>query len=101
MIPKLMLSLLLLSFVGCATLVVGGAGESNASTQKSDAVLVSEVRGRIGGDPALGGVRVGVRDGIVSLSGVVLTDRQRSDAEQRAVSVKGVQSVDNHIYVSN
>jgi osmotically-inducible protein OsmY len=60
------------------------------------------VRLRLAGDPDVkgGGLEVIVKDGAVTLRGVVRTDKAKAKAEKVAGKIKGVTKVTNEIRVS-
>jgi osmotically-inducible protein OsmY len=73
------------------------------STRESvaDAALTTKVKARLIAAPDLGGIRVHVnsRDGQVTLSGTVSSERNRQEAERIARRTSGVQGVVNDLAV--
>lgn len=67
----------------------------------SDDQIYDLVRRRLAGDPDVkgGGLDVDVKDGVVTIKGVVRTGKARSKAEKLARKVKGVKSVVNQLVV--
>jgi osmotically-inducible protein OsmY len=76
------------------------AGEKIKAPVTDDSVR-DQVMLRLAGDSEVkgGGVDVSVKDGAVTLKGVVDTDKARSKAEKLAKHVKGVVSVVNQLTV--
>lgn len=91
----LFLSLILLSFVGCApTPTQEGTGE-----YLDDTAITTKVKAAILNDPALKVAEINVETfkGIVQLSGFVSSREAVSKAAEVARGVKGVKSVKNDI----
>jgi hyperosmotically inducible periplasmic protein len=67
----------------------------------TDGWLEDQVRIRLAGDPEIGGsdIHVQVQERVVTLTGRVDRDKQRSRAEKVARKVKGVASVVNRLTV--
>ncbi len=67
----------------------------------SDDRIVDQVRMRLTTDPDVkgGADEVTVRDGVVTISGRVDTDRGKAKATKLAKKVKGVKSVENDLQV--
>ena len=70
--------------------------------QKKDDEIYDNVKRRLAGDPEVkgGGLEVTVKDGVVTITGIVRTDRAKSKAEKIAGKAKGVTKVVNEIKVS-
>ena len=70
--------------------------------QKKDDEIYDSVKRRLAGDPEVKGgtLEVIVNDGVVTVKGIVRTDRAKSKAEKVAGRVKGVTKVINEIKVS-
>ena len=70
--------------------------------QKKDDEIYDAVKRRLAGDPEVKGgtLEVIVNDGVVTVKGIVRTDRAKSKAEKVAGRVKGVTKVINEIKVS-
>jgi osmotically-inducible protein OsmY len=68
----------------------------------SDDVLVDQVRLRLASDAVVkgGGLGVDAKAGVVTLSGVLATQKQKDKAGKVAGKVKGVKQVVNNITVS-
>src|SRR4051794_34361015 len=79
------------------TLVAG------CSKSKSDAQLASEVQSKIQSDFAVTNKQLGVNvsNGVVTLSGAVNNDMERSAAANDASQIEGVRTVVNNLTVSN
>lgn len=71
------------------------------TTRVSDAALATNVKSRLAADPDVGAINIDVDadGGIVTLSGVVRSERSRSRALEIARNVDGVQRVNNEIRV--
>ncbi|MBV8307351.1 MAG: BON domain-containing protein [Gammaproteobacteria bacterium] len=85
------------AFAGCA------AAPCTSESCKADAKITEAVRAKLKEHSELGGpntVYVQTRDGIVYLTGQVVTDLQRETAENVANTVPGVQRVVNSIALS-
>jgi hypothetical protein len=80
-----------------------GALKVQQSDPLADAKIAERVKAAVRRDPDVRTVDVVVfvSDGIVTLTGIVSTPHQRSQAEQVASEVEGVTAVVNHIAVSN
>ncbi|MBI2688583.1 MAG: BON domain-containing protein [Acidobacteria bacterium] len=70
--------------------------------QKKDDEIYDKVKLRLAGDPEVkgGGLTVDVKDGVVTIKGIVRTDKAKSKAERLAGRVKGVSKVVNELKVS-
>ena len=70
--------------------------------QKKDDEIYDSVKRRLAGDPEVKGgtLEVIVNDGVVTVKGIVRTDRAKTKAEKVAGQVKGVTKVINEIKVS-
>ena len=70
--------------------------------QKKDDEIYDSVKRRLAGDPEVKGgtLEVIVNDGVVTVKGIVRTDRAKAKAEKVAGRVKGVTKVINEIKVS-
>ena len=70
--------------------------------QKKDDEIYDSVKRRLAGDPEVKGgtLEVIVNDGVVTVKGIVRTDRAKTKAEKVAGKVKGVTKVINEIKVS-
>ena len=70
--------------------------------QKKDDEIDDSVKRRLAGDPEVKGgtLEVIVNDGVVTVKGIVRTDRAKTKAEKVAGRVKGVTKVINEIKVS-
>ncbi len=72
-----------------------------AKPEVSDDAITDMVRRKLASDPDVkgGGLQVEVKDGVVTLSGMVPEERARSKAEKLTRKVRGVKSVVNQIKV--
>src|SRR4051812_11204243 len=76
---------------------------AGCSKSKSDAQLASEVQSKIQSDFAVTNKQLGVNvsNGVVTLSGAVNNDMERSAAANDASQIEGVRTVVNNLTVSN
>lgn len=77
-------------------------GLAFAADQKTDDTIYDQVRRRLAGDPDVkgGALEVDVKDGVVTVKGIVRTDRAKSKAEKLILKVKGAKKVVNELRVS-
>lgn len=70
--------------------------------QKKDDEIYDKVRLRLAGDPEVkgGGLEVAVKDGVVTIKGIVRTDKAKAKAEKVTGRIKGVTKVINELKVS-
>ena len=70
--------------------------------EKSDNLIYDATRRRLAGDPDVkgGALEVDVKDGVVTLKGIVRTDQAKSKAEKLTLKVKGAKKVINELRVS-
>lgn len=85
-----------LTFTGCQK---EPATERTAAEQQEDQKLADQVRAAFANSPSFKfpDVQVVAFKGTVQLSGFVVSDDQKTDAESLAKSVPGAQSVENKI----
>jgi hyperosmotically inducible periplasmic protein len=88
-IPVLIMNLVLLSF-GCATPAV------------DDIEISTKVKGKLAADKETSAIKIGVdtTNRVVTLSGVVPTEREKAKAEQLARNTEGVSQVVNNITIN-
>jgi osmotically-inducible protein OsmY len=69
----------------------------------TDDMLADKVKMKLAQDQIVkgGGLDIAVKDGVVTLSGKVQSDQQKSKAEKLTKKVAGVKSVDNKIVVTH
>ena len=81
---------------GCVALTGETAGENI-----DDAVITTEIKGKLAGEKLLHATKVGVKTerGVVYLTGSVETAAERSQVVQIAKQVKGVREVVDHLEV--
>ncbi len=95
------ISILLVLGSGCTAMLVGGGGSSSDAPQRAAAgpLLAERVRQAFADAslPERAAIGVLARDGVVTLTGRVSSDRVRRQAEQLAAAVAGVQSVNNQL----
>lgn len=70
--------------------------------EKKDDEIYDSVKRRLAGDPEVkgGALEVTVKDGVVTITGVVRTDKAKAKADKVAGRVKGVSKVVNELKVS-
>jgi osmotically-inducible protein OsmY len=70
--------------------------------QKQDDDIYDKVRLRLAGDPDVkgGALDVAVKDGVVTIRGIVRTEKGKAKAEKLAMKIKGVTKVVNQLRVS-
>ncbi len=70
--------------------------------EKSDNLIYDATRRRLAGDPDVkgGALEVEVKDGVVTLKGIVRTDQAKAKAEKLTLKVKGAKKVINELRVS-
>ena len=81
---------------------IAAAGLALAQGTPADDRIYDQVRVKLAGDRDTGGLgrlQVAVKNGEVTLTGVVDNDRQRGKAEKLAKKVKGVAKVVNNLKV--
>jgi hypothetical protein len=84
-----------------ALLLVAGASLAAGKALVNDNEIYDNVRIRLAGDADVKGGSLGVevKEGVVTLTGTVDTDHQRSKAAKLARKVKGVKKVINNLTV--
>jgi len=89
---------LLIAILGLG-LTVGGP---LLADEKSDNLIYDATRRRLAGDPDVkgGALEVDVKDGVVTLKGIVRTDQAKAKAEKLTLKVKGAKKVVNELRVS-
>ena len=67
----------------------------------TDDSITDQVLIKLAGDPVVngGGLKVDVKNGVVTLSGAVMQQKQKERAEKITKKVKGVKQVVNHIEI--
>ena len=72
-----------------------------AQAETSDAGITATIKAKYVADPGLSALKIDVdtHGGVVTLNGLAKDDAARQRAEQIASSVKGVQSVKNHLTI--
>ena len=91
---------LLVSFL----LLFGFFGQAFAADKKvSDDFLIDSIRAKLAADQVVkgGAIVVDVKDGNVTLSGMVEEDKQKNKAEKIAKKVSGVKTVKNDIRLAH
>ncbi|HTP85577.1 MAG TPA: BON domain-containing protein [Bryobacteraceae bacterium] len=100
---RILITVLLLAPLASVTTVAlpapaAFAGEKDKAPVTDD-TIVDQVRLRLAGDADVkgGGIDVVVKDGAVTLNGLVDTEKARQKAERLTKKVKGVRSVINNL----
>ena len=77
-------------------------GAPLCADEKSDNLIYDATRRRLAGDPDVkgGALEVEVKDGVVTLKGIVRTDQAKAKAEKLTLKVKGAKKVVNELRVS-
>ncbi len=77
-------------------------GLAFAADQKDDDRLYDQIRLRLAGDPEVkgGALEVDVKEGVVTLKGIVRTDKAKAKAEKLVMKMKGAKKVNNDLRVS-
>ena len=85
----------LLILLACAAPVVAGSEETK------DGIITDQVRRRLVSDPDVKGytVKVETKEGVVTLSGTVETEKAKSKTEKLTKKVRGVKGVVNKLRV--
>ena len=75
----------------------------SCSAGPADEQIVAQIDEQLANSPVLGGAVIDVtsRDGVVTLSGVVASEEQRTHAESVAWGVEGVQTVESRLEVAS
>jgi len=78
------------------------ASTLGANKPPDDNFIYDSVREKLSGDVTIKGatIDVDVKDGVVTLKGIVQDSQQKSKAESLAKKVKGVKSVVNNIQIT-
>jgi len=78
------------------------AATMGADKKLDDNFIYDSVREKLSGDVTIKGatIDVDVKDGVVTLKGIVQDSQQKSKAESLAKKVKGVKSVVNNIQIT-
>ncbi len=93
---------LLIAILGLGISIVGPLLAAVYTDEKSDNLIYDATRRRLAGDPDVkgGALEVEVKDGIVTLKGIVRTDQAKAKAEKLTLKVKGAKKVVNQLRVS-
>lgn len=85
-----------------AALVLAVSSPAADKPAKSDDHIVDSVRLKLVNDPDVkgGALQVEAKDGVVTITGRVATQKARDKAERLAKKVKGVSKVENQITVA-
>lgn len=84
------------------SVVPEAAATSGFTEYATDAGITAEVKGKLLADPDIGGLRINVdtNDHVVTLTGSVRTEAERSKALQAAREAKGVTSVTDQLTIT-
>jgi osmotically-inducible protein OsmY len=84
------------------TLILLAAACLAASKPPTDDVIYDQVNIKLTGDPVAkgGSIKVEVKDGVVTLTGVAADERQKDRAGKLAKKVNGVKQVINNVTVA-
>src|ERR1700675_3890783 len=95
------LSVVLGWMLGCSKGQPTAATGSDAAS--GDSQIISAIQGKLYADPSIQSkqISVGAAQGVVTLSGTVATDVERTQASAAAATVPGVKTVVNNIVVNN
>ena len=82
-------------------LILGGLAGCSRKPARSDAQIANDVQSKFYGDPFIGSRQIQVQSlgGVVTLSGEVTSDTERSAAASDAAAVDGVRTVVNNLQV--
>ena len=89
----------LISFLLCLLLV--GAAVAADKARVSDDAIYDNVRRRLASDQIVkgGALKVDVKDGVVTLNGMVEQEKQKERAAKLAKKIAGVKSVNNELQI--
>ena len=95
------LSVALSWMLGCSKVQPTAASSGDAAS--GDAQIISAIQGKLYADPSIQSKQIAVdaAQGVVTLSGAVATDVERTQASAAAATVPGVKTVVNNIVVNN
>src|SRR6266540_359328 len=84
------------------TVATIGAAGCNHTQDRSDAEIAAEIQGKVGADQVVQNKQIAVQaaKGVVTLSGAVASEEERSAAAADAASVAGVRTVVNNLSVA-
>lgn len=88
----------LITIAGTCVLALTGVACSQSSPA-DDSRIARDVRSQLKADPMTRDLHVEVEEGMVTLRGRVQREETKERAEQRALAVRGVEDVDNQVYV--
>lgn len=94
--------LLLIAALCFPSFVPEAQAAQEATSNREDDKIEDLVKVRLAGNRdtgGLGNIKVAVKNGVVTLTGNVEVERQRSAAEKQAKKVKGVKSVVNQLKI--
>jgi hypothetical protein len=96
-----LLSAVLGLMLGCSKVQPTSAANNDAST--ADPQIMSAIQGKLYADPSIQSKQISVdaNQGVVTLSGTVATEGERTQASAAAATVPGVKTVVNNLVVGN
>ena len=97
------LSAALALMLGCTKAQSTSAATTSSDPGSGDSQMTSAIQGKLYADPSIQSKQISVdaAQGVVTLSGTVATDVERTQASAAAASVPGVKTVVNNIVVSD
>jgi len=97
-VAAFLLSGVLVLMLGCSKIQPGNAASDGANT---DPQITSAIQGKLYADPSIQSKQIAVdaSKGVVTLSGTVATESERTQASSTAATVPGVKTVINNIVV--
>jgi hypothetical protein len=100
-VAAVVLSAVLGLMLGCTKVQPTSAANGDAST--ADPQITSAIQGKLYADPSIQSKQISVdaNQGVVTLSGTVATEGERTQASAAAATVPGVKTVVNNIIVGN
>src|SRR6267378_1423791 len=89
--------------LGCSKVQPTAATATISDAASGDSQIISTIQGKLYADPSIQSKQISVdaAQGVVTLSGTVATDVERTQASAAAASVPGVKTVVNNIVVSD
>ncbi len=99
---KISLQTILAVILTLAAMGLAGCNNKPATAERADAQVAGDVQSKISADPALAQrqISINANKGVVTLSGSVNSDAERSAASNDAAQVDGVKQVLNNLQVS-
>src|SRR5882724_10950749 len=100
-VAAVVLSAVLGLMLGCTKVQPTSAANGDAST--ADPQITSAIQGKLYADPSIQSKQISVdaNQGVVTLSGTVATEGERTQASAAAATVPGVKTVVNNLVIGN